>query len=193
MRKEHQKEIERVKSEHDSESKNVIMLLQRQNVSLESKTEKIQAHLKTMEAHMKDLMATIEIKNKTIAERDENRQRSDAEFQKQLHEASERIAQLTQEKEHLRHKVIRLNLNARGEGENSVENMLKRLTRDTTYLQSEFNELATKYENILTDNQDLNRKLRDKDKSIEFLEIEIRRRALEYAEMVLYLTIDTDI
>ena len=44
-------------------------------------------------------------------------------------EANTRISILSQEKEHLRHKVIRLNLNAKGEGENSIENMLKRITR----------------------------------------------------------------
>jgi hypothetical protein len=71
MRKEHQKEIERVKVDHDSESVNVILLLQRQNISLESKTEKIQNHLKTMEGHMKELMTTIEQKNRAVLEKDE--------------------------------------------------------------------------------------------------------------------------
>eukprot|EP00842_Homolaphlyctis_polyrhiza_P000891 jgi/Hompol1/1802/HPOL_004818-RA len=80
-RKEHAKELERVKSEHDSESKNVILLLQRQNVSLESKTEKLQAHMKTMEVRMKELMNTIDVKNKMITERDEVKQRVEQEHQ----------------------------------------------------------------------------------------------------------------
>jgi hypothetical protein len=46
-----------------------------------------------------------------------------------LADANTKIAALSQEKEHLRHKVIRLNLNAKGEGENSIENMLKRISR----------------------------------------------------------------
>jgi hypothetical protein len=129
MRKGHQKEIERVKSDHDSESANVILLLQRQNVSLESKTEKIQNHLKSMEGHMKELMSTIEHKNKTITEKDGLRQKLELDYQKKLAEAGDKITQITFEKEHLRHKIIRLNLNAKGEGENSIENMLKRLTR----------------------------------------------------------------
>lgn len=81
MRKEHAKDVERVKSEHESESKNVMLLLQRQNVSLESKTEKLQSHLKSMEARMKELMNTIDVKNKTIAERDELRSKVEAEHQ----------------------------------------------------------------------------------------------------------------
>ncbi len=81
LRKEHAKDVERVKSEHESESKNVMLLLQRQNVSLESKTEKLQSHLKTMETRMKELMNTIDVKNKTIAERDELRAKIEAENQ----------------------------------------------------------------------------------------------------------------
>lgn len=81
MRKEHQKEIERVKSDHESESTNVILLLQRQNVSLESKTEKIQTHLKSMEGHMKELMNTIELKNKIITDKDETRQKLEQDYQ----------------------------------------------------------------------------------------------------------------
>nr|KAJ3418786.1 hypothetical protein HK105_007846 [Polyrhizophydium stewartii] len=184
-RKEHAKELERVKSEHDSESKNVILLLQRQNVSLESKTEKLQTHLKSMEARMKELMNTIDLKNKTIAERDEARQKMEQEHHKKLGEANDRIATLAQEKEHLRHKVIRLNLNAKGEGENSIENMLKRLTRDTTSLHAEFEELGTKYDTLLNDNQGMSKQIKEKEKMVEFLEKELARRTQEFSDMVL--------
>ena len=80
MRKEHAKDVERVKTEHESESKNVMLLLQRQNVSLESKTEKLQSHMKSMEMRMKELMNTIETKNKTISERDELREKVEANY-----------------------------------------------------------------------------------------------------------------
>lgn len=81
IRKEHQKEIERIKNDNGSELKNFILLLQRQNVNLESKAERIQAHLKTMEGNLKELMATIEVKNKVIADKDANRQKSEALYQ----------------------------------------------------------------------------------------------------------------
>ncbi|KAI8930279.1 hypothetical protein BC831DRAFT_2059 [Entophlyctis helioformis] len=183
MRKEHAKELERVKSEHDSESKNVILLLQRQNVSLESKTEKLQAHLKTMEVRMKELMNTIDLKNKTINERDEARQKMEQEFMKKIADANDKISTLAQEKEHLRHKVIRLNLNAKGEGENSIENMLKRLTRDTTSLHAEFEELGSKYDAVLAENQNLGKKVKEKEKLVEFLEKEMVRRTTEFNDM----------
>jgi seryl-tRNA synthetase len=65
---------------------------------------------------------------KTIQERDEQRQKLEQDYLKKLNDEGERIQKLIQEKERLRHKVIRLNLNAKGEGENSIENMLKRLS-----------------------------------------------------------------
>ncbi|KAL5032822.1 hypothetical protein BDV3_001359 [Batrachochytrium dendrobatidis] len=182
-RKEHVKELERVKSEHDSESKSVILLLQRQNVSLESKTEKLQAHLKTMESRIKELMNTIDVKNKTITERDESKQKIEQDHQKKIADANDRISILAQEKEHLRHKVIRLNLNAKGEGENSIENMLKRLSRGTANLHSEFDELGTKYDAALNENQLMTKKLREREKMIEFLEKEMSRRTQEFNEM----------
>lgn len=184
VRKEHQKEIERVKSEHDAESKNVILLLQRQNLSLESKTEKIQTHLKSMENHMKELMNTIEQKNKTISDKEEIRQRNEVEYNMRFAELSDKITMLTQDKEHLRHKIIRMNLNAKGEGENSIENMLKRLSRDTNVLKLEFEDLGNKYTKSLSTNQELLKKLREKDKTVDFLEIEIKKRTVEFEDMV---------
>ena len=183
VRKDHAKEIERIKSDQETESKNIIALLQRQNVSLESKCDKLQAHLKILEGRMKELMATIESKNKTIAEKDELAVKVELDHQSQLSDINAKINQLSQEKEHLRHKVIRLNLDARGEGENSIQNMLKRITRETSELHRDFDELGSKYESLLTENQTLNKKLKDKEKLTQFLESEIKKRSEEYLGM----------
>ncbi|KAJ3273289.1 hypothetical protein HDV01_004647 [Terramyces sp. JEL0728] len=183
LRKEHAKDVERVKSEHESESKNVMLLLQRQNVSLESKTEKLQTHLKNIEGRMKELMNTIENKNKTIQERDELRIVMEKENHQKVADFTEKITKLSQEKERLRHKVIRLNLNAKGEGENSIENMLKRLSYDLSNLKKEFEDVSTKYNTTLGINQDLTKKVQDLEKNNIFLEKEMDRRAMEYRDM----------
>ena len=85
---------------------------------------------------------------------------------------------MSQEKEHLRHKVIRMNLDARGEGENSIQNMIKRITRETADLRSEFDNTGAKFDGLLDENQILIKKLKEKQKMIEFLEIEMKRRAM---------------
>jgi hypothetical protein len=93
------------------------------------------------------------------------------------------MTKILQEKERLRHKVIRLNLHAKGEGENSIENSIKRLSIDTTVLKTDFDQLVTSYTKALTDNQELMKKLREKEKLCVFLEKEIERRGQEFKDM----------
>lgn len=72
--------MERVKSDQESEQKNLISLLQRQNVSLESKCEKLQSHLKTLENKIRDLMGVIDAKNKGLSDKEDQRLRMEGEF-----------------------------------------------------------------------------------------------------------------
>ncbi|KAJ3331975.1 hypothetical protein HDU76_001649 [Blyttiomyces sp. JEL0837] len=183
LRKDHAREIERVKSDQESEQKNLIALLQRQNLSLESKCEKLQTHLKSLEVRIRELMGTIESKVKLLNDREEQRLKMENDFELKLADANARISALSQEKEHLRHKVIRLNLNAKGEGENSIENMLKRISRETTDLHGEFEQLSSRYDYLVGENQVLVRRLKEREKFAEFLEREVARRTDEFVAM----------
>jgi DNA repair exonuclease SbcCD ATPase subunit len=183
IRKEHSKDIERVKSEHESESKNVMLLLQRQNVSLESKTEKLQSHLKSIESRMKELMNTIDMKNKQILEKDDVKTKLMIDHQIQIEEYNNKLTTVMTEKERLRHKVIRLTLNAKGEGENSIESMLKRLSNDTTVLRTDYESMEGRYSQTLGENQEMLKKLREKEKMIQYFKSEVTRRSQEYKEM----------
>jgi hypothetical protein len=183
QRKEHQREIERVKSDQESEQKNLIALLQRQNVSLESKCEKLQSHLKNVETRTRDLMTTIDTKNKSLVERDDQRQKLEQEYLLKLEDSKTRIGTLTQEKEHLRHKVIRLNLHAKGEGANTLENMVKRITRETSKLSGEFDVITQQYDDAISSNEKNARKVKEQGKLVDFLEKEIKKRNSEYLSM----------
>ena len=70
IKKEHSKEVEVIRSGQETESKNIILLLQKQNVTLESKAEKLQIHIRTMEGKVKELLNTIDEKVKIIHQRD---------------------------------------------------------------------------------------------------------------------------
>ncbi|KAJ3011508.1 UNVERIFIED_CONTAM: hypothetical protein HDU68_001638 [Siphonaria sp. JEL0065] len=183
LRKDHAREIEMVKSDQESEQKNLISLLQRHNVSLESKCEKLQAHLKTLEMRIRELMGTIEAKMKIINDREEQKIRLEAEYESKLAECHAQITALGHEKEHLRHKVIRLNLNAKGEGGNSIENMIKRISRETTDLHVEFEQLSIRYDSLIGENQVLVKRLKEREKFAEFMEKEVARRTEEYLAM----------
>lgn len=80
--------------------------------------------------------------------------------------------------------MIRLNLDARGEGENSIQNMVKRITRETADLRAEFDDTGAKYDGLLSENQTLIQKLKEREKMVKFLETEMRRRSDEFQAMV---------
>ncbi|KAJ3153098.1 hypothetical protein HDU89_000726 [Geranomyces variabilis] len=183
LRKTHAREIDQLKTSQESEQKSLVSLLQRQNLSLESKCEKLQSHLKTLETRIRDLVNTVEAKNKTINDRDEARARSEMEFARRIEDVNAKMGELMQEKEHLRHKVIRMALDAKGEGHNSIENMLKRISRETNDLRYDYEGMSVKYNSLISDNQLLTKRLREKEKFVEFLEKEVSRRTEEFTNM----------
>lgn len=185
IRKEHAKDVEKVRSEHESESKNVLQLLQRQNVSLESKGEKLQAHLKMIEIRLKESIITIDQKNKAIIEKDNQKLLLESEFQQKASDLNESISTLIQEKQRLRHKVIRLNLRAKGEGEDSVENIVKRISNEISQLKVDYDGMVDRLNFLLNENSSLSRKLREQEKLCSFFEKEVTRRGLEYQEMTI--------
>jgi len=68
LRKDHQKQLDKVRHEQDLESRNMVSLLQRQNGSLESKCEKLNGHIKTLELRLRELQGIIESKSSMILE-----------------------------------------------------------------------------------------------------------------------------
>lgn len=129
IRREFSKELERVKSSQESEQQSIVEMLQRQNSGLEEKIGKLHQQLKSNETKMKDLMATIEGKNREMVEKDEARAKIEADFQQRIEELNNKLNNTVQDRERLRHKIIRMKMMARGEGEMSVENMLRRITK----------------------------------------------------------------
>ncbi|KAJ3017854.1 hypothetical protein HKX48_003345 [Thoreauomyces humboldtii] len=183
LRKTHAREIDQLKTSQESEQKSLVSLLQRQNMSLESKCEKLQSHLKTLETRIKDLVGTVEAKNRTISDRDEAKARSESDFARKIEENNAKMGVLLQEKEHLRHKVIRMALDAKGEGHNSIENMLKRISRETNDLRYDYEGMSVKYNSTMSENQLLSKRLKEKEKFVDFLEKEVARRTEEFSNM----------
>ncbi|KAI8619875.1 hypothetical protein BC830DRAFT_685393 [Chytriomyces sp. MP71] len=183
LRKDHAREIDMVKSDQESEQKNLTSLLQRQNLNLESKCEKLQAHLKNLELRIRELLGTIDSKVKLLNDREEARLKLESEYETKLADCHAQIAALSQEKERLRHKVIRLNLNAKGEGGNTIENMIKRISRETTDLHTEFEQLSIRYDSLIGENQVLVKRLKEREKFAAFMEKEVARRTEEYVAM----------
>ncbi|OUM66641.1 hypothetical protein PIROE2DRAFT_6057, partial [Piromyces sp. E2] len=170
IRREHACEIERIKSEQENEQSNIIALLQRQNSALESKCEKLSTHIKSQDDKLKDMLSIINQKNKIIIDKEDEKDRIELNLQKQLTSAMNKIYTLTQDCEYLRNKIIRLSLSAKGEGGNSIKNILKRITRETDKLSNDFDKVSSNYSTILNDYE-------------TFLEKEVKRRTDEFDSM----------
>ncbi|TPX34426.1 hypothetical protein SeMB42_g07324 [Synchytrium endobioticum] len=184
LRKEHLREIDRVRQEQDSEQKSLVALLQRQSANLDAKCDKLQQHAKALESRLRDMMATVETKNRQLVEKEEVRLQQELDFTNKWEDAQRKNKLLTQEKEHLRHRIIRMNLDARGEGDNSLDSTVKRLTRETARLQSLYDDLASKYETTLAAEHVATKRAKEKEKVVDYLEKECARRTAEYQSMV---------
>ncbi|KAI8820277.1 uncharacterized protein EV422DRAFT_85883 [Fimicolochytrium jonesii] len=183
LRKTHAREIDHLKTSQESEQKSLVSLLQRQNLSLESKCDKLQSHLKTLETRIKELVATVEARNKTISDKEDAKGRLETDYARKVDEYNAKMGVLIQEKEHLRHKVIRMALDAKGEGHNSIANMLKRISRETSELRFDYEGMSIKYSSLMSENQLLGKRLKEREKFAEFLEKEVARRTEEYNSM----------
>lgn len=62
--------------------------------------------------------------------------------------------------------------------------MIKRITRETADLRAEFDNTGAKYDGLLSENQTLIQKLKERDKMVKFLETEMGRRSEEFQSMV---------
>ncbi|ORX56126.1 hypothetical protein BCR36DRAFT_410156 [Piromyces finnis] len=183
IRREHACEIERIKSEQENEQSNVISLLQRQNSALESKCEKLSTHIKSQDDKLKDMLSIINQKNKIIIDKEDEKDRIELNLQKQLTSTMNKVYTLTQDCEYLRNKIIRLTLNAKGEGGNSIRNILKRITRETDKLNNDFDKVSSNYNTILNEYEGTLKKLKEKEKLVAFLEKEVKRRTDEFNSM----------
>jgi chaperonin cofactor prefoldin len=128
LRRKHQREIETIKTEEESEQKNTISLLQRQNLTLETKCDVFQEQIKSIEPRIKELQVIIDNKNKQLLEKDEKRNALDKMHHAKVEDLYIKIANLTKEKEKLRHKAIRAQLKVNGDSDFSVEGLLKKLS-----------------------------------------------------------------
>ncbi|EPZ35405.1 hypothetical protein O9G_003816 [Rozella allomycis CSF55] len=192
LRRDHAREMARIRDERESEQKNLVANLTKNNASLEAKCDKLQSQVKSLEQKIRELVNTIEGKNRTIHEKEESKKRSEEEYQIKLDIANQKIETLAQEKEHLRHKIIRMSMDAKGEGENNMENMLKRITRVFISFMNykETSDLYIQYEKIMKENKNveelcatLTKKLKERDRYITFLEREVQRRNDEMSNL----------
>jgi hypothetical protein len=62
--------------------------------------------------------------------------------------------------------------------------LIHSFNQETSALKAEFEQISTRYDSALNESQSINKKLKDKEKMVEFLEKEITKRNAEFQSMV---------
>jgi chromosome segregation ATPase len=152
-------------------------------MSLEAKYEKLQNHVKSLESRIKELLQTIDEKNKDLSEKEQQAVILEQNWRSKIDELNRVIQGVNQEKEEIRHKLIRLRLRMKGEGDKSVEGMLTRLSREVSRMSNEMTFMNSKHSETIQENQKITKEMRDKGKLIEKLENELKKRTHEYSAL----------
>ena len=175
--------LEKMKQEQETEQKKTISVLQGENDMLEQKLEKMQTHFEHLQMKIKEHLDLVAAKNAAIEDLEQQRWREQQAFNKELQRNISTIEQLTLEKEHLRHRIVRMQLDAKGEGDHSLGSVLKRLAADSQNLAFKFEEEIDKSEVIHEENEKMTKQLSEKKKLIVQLRKNLKVRTDEYAKL----------
>eukprot|EP01135_Chromosphaera_perkinsii_P007616 Nk52_evm72s914 gene=Nk52_evmTU72s914 len=175
--------LEKMKREQETEQKKTINILQKENEQLELKSEKLLLQTEHLQGKIKEQLDLVNYKNQLLDEKEEQRWKEEQAFNKELATTLATVEQLTMEKEHLRHKIVRMHLDAKGEGDNSLGSVLKRLANDSKSLNSKISEQVDDSNNLHKENEMLSKQLAEKKKTITQLKKTLSLRTNEYSKL----------
>ncbi|KAJ1506287.1 hypothetical protein HMI54_015741 [Coelomomyces lativittatus] len=184
VRRDYQIELERMKTQQDGEQKQIIQLLQRQNSVLETKAEKLSLHIKNLETRLKEYQTQLDFKKVQFLEKEEQVLNLEHEMQRLLQLEKEKYLQVIQEKEFLRHRVIRLTMESKGVGQTTLDAMVKKLSKETFDLQRQFLDTTHTQETLQTQKLQLEKKNKYLNHWNGFLESELKKRNDEFHHLV---------
>lgn len=184
MRRECTLELQRFKTQQENEQTRIIALLQRQNSVLETKTEKLTTHIKNLDTRLRDLTAILEQKTKIILQKEEEHVNLVGLHHKEITQEKERYSMVFQEKENLRHKIIRMKMESRGAGKFSVQHMISKLNKESCDIAKQHADLLDQHEKMNIQMKKLDVKNRESRRIIENLNSEVKKRTNEYNSVV---------
>ena len=110
----------------EAQQKKVITDLHRELASQELVVEKLRNRIEELEDKVQDTLAYAEGYQQQLSEKEKAHLEALREGQRQLELAHEGAEKLNQEKQNLRHKLVRLAAKAKGQDNDSLPNMVKR-------------------------------------------------------------------
>ena len=204
----HDIEVEQMRKQHE---KNVKMAVELAQSDQRRQIEEMKMRLSDQETAIEKATTAVEDWKKKLVDNESRLRRQKEEsmeqermhlhtidqMKQQLQQAHTEMEELHQNRERLRHKILRLRLQVDGEADDTVESRLKRLSRETDKMAQELTSVSEKYREQLRKNQMITHKLDRASANMKYMEDLFTKRAHEYValskglEKVMYGKLDT--
>jgi chromosome segregation ATPase len=147
LRRAHDKEMERERENARQESAVQLGQLQKAVSTLEATVVKLTSQKKQLEGRIGETFALVEQRNRALQAREAQAQAEAEDYEKKLATVTARCTQLVQDKEHLRHALLRARLRIEGKdaGE-GLDQLLSRLSAELEALRSKYDALVATVE-----------------------------------------------
>eukprot|EP00698_Gefionella_okellyi_P010346 TRINITY_DN2679_c0_g2_i1.p1 TRINITY_DN2679_c0_g2~~TRINITY_DN2679_c0_g2_i1.p1 ORF type:complete len:637 (+),score=142.24 TRINITY_DN2679_c0_g2_i1:57-1967(+) len=153
-RRAHAKELEALDLTHQSALRKLAQQYQRELSAQERALDKAKAQVKTLDARFSEASEQLNQRDRLLDEKERTHTKLSEKWQKIFEEDHKRIESLMQERERLRHRIVRLQLHKRSDQDTSIDAVVQRLGVNTTELTEKYSALterldATSAENVL--------------------------------------------
>lgn len=176
----HAQDLRLVKEKAETEAQAQVYQLNKEISRKNMEIEKYQNQVQTWESKQRELMQLLK-KQKRQTQLEAESARKDAELvQEQLDEAYKKIQGLVQQKETLRHVVLRLRLQLEGKADDSVDSMVDRLSKEAKTMKVDLDKLTSHIQLESQKNETLSHQAKKAAKIRADLEKELSSRATEY-------------
>jgi len=183
--KQHTRDMEMVRQIAENEARRQVMQLRRQIHTLQQDAEQSKHQILGWQ---KKLNSTLEILAKQKASfqlTEEANADHIKEVQSKLSAAHNSIEKLNQQKENLRHRILRLRLQIEGKADDTLDSIVRRLAKETDKLNVDISELSSKYKSKVEDSNELLASRNKAVKSVSLLEDQLQARTKEYDDLVI--------
>lgn len=180
----HQKEMEKAAAHAEEEKKRALAELHRELAASEATVVKLGANKKALESRIAETFALVEQKNRALQLKDLASQQDAAVFERKIADVTARMEGIAQEREQLRHKVIRLKYQMQGGGSNeTAEQMVRRLALDLADLQRKYDALLLSLDSRETARADAEARLLVAKRTQNLLQTQLDERTVAFRRL----------
>lgn len=155
LRRSHVDDLEATRLRTEAEQRDVIAGLHRELQDKDMLREKLRDAMGRLEEQLVQARA---MGDRRFAQMEEKEQRHADELQRSMGLLQEALAakeKLNQEKQDLRHRIVRMQFMAKGDADETLPNLVKRLSLETSSLKAKYGKIVGRYEAVIAQHKKL--------------------------------------